>query len=78
MSRPSTPTICRPIEGGATIADRELFWDVNAVFSRNRAEQIMHGNEHPPGCFSCDLNNYDPTAYDIPGRFGYVRLIYRK
>lgn len=32
------------IEGDATIADRELFWDVNAVFSRNRAEQIVHGN----------------------------------
>ena len=31
----------------------------------------------PPACFSCSLNNYDPTTYDVPGRFGYVRLSYR-
>lgn len=31
----------------------------------------------PPGCFSCGLNNFDPTTYDVPGRFGYVRLSYR-
>ncbi|MCC2980977.1 TonB-dependent receptor domain-containing protein [Sphingomonas sp. IC4-52] len=30
----------------------------------------------PPACFSCSLNNYDPTTYDVPGRFGYVRLSY--
>jgi iron complex outermembrane receptor protein len=30
----------------------------------------------PPACFSCSLNNYDPTTYDIPGRFGYARLTY--
>lgn len=34
-------------------------------------------NVNPPGCFSCDLNNYDATTYDVPGRFGYVRLTYR-
>jgi iron complex outermembrane receptor protein len=26
-----------------------------------------------PGCISCDINNFDPTAYDIPGRFVYAR-----
>lgn len=26
-----------------------------------------------PGCVSCDINNFDPTAYDIPGRFVYAR-----
>lgn len=31
----------------------------------------------PPACFSCSLNNYDPTTYDVPGRFGYVRLSYK-
>jgi iron complex outermembrane receptor protein len=30
----------------------------------------------PPPCISCSLNNYDPTTYDIPGRFGYARLSY--
>ncbi|MBW6524670.1 TonB-dependent receptor [Sphingomonas sp. RHCKR47] len=28
----------------------------------------------PPACFSCSLNNYDPTTYDVPGQFGYLRL----
>ena len=27
-----------------------------------------------PGCNTCDLNNFDPTAYDIPGRFYYARV----
>ncbi len=31
-------------------------------------------NSDPPACFSCSLNNYDPTTYDVPGQFGYVRL----
>ncbi|MFJ5932299.1 TonB-dependent receptor domain-containing protein [Sphingomonas sp. NPDC092440] len=34
-------------------------------------------NVNPPGCFSCSLNNYDPTTYDVPGQFGYLRLSYR-
>ena len=31
-------------------------------------------DKDPPACFSCSLNNYDPTTYDVPGRFGYARL----
>ena len=31
-------------------------------------------NSDPPSCFTCSLNNYDPTTYDVPGQFGYVRL----
>ena len=30
----------------------------------------------PPGCFSCDLNNFDPTTYDVPGRYWYARVSY--
>ncbi|HET7817267.1 MAG TPA: TonB-dependent receptor [Sphingomicrobium sp.] len=26
-----------------------------------------------PGCFTCDLNNLDPTVYDVPGRYMYAR-----
>lgn len=33
-------------------------------------------NTDPPACFSCSLNNYDPTTYDVPGRFGYARISY--
>lgn len=31
-------------------------------------------NQDPPACFSCTGPNYDPTTYDVPGQFGYVRL----
>ena len=26
-----------------------------------------------PGCVTCDINNFDPTMYDVPGRFFYAR-----
>ncbi len=35
-------------------------------------------DEDPPGCFTCGLNNFDPTTYDAPGRFGYIRLSFRQ
>ncbi|OQW57309.1 MAG: hypothetical protein A4S17_04915 [Proteobacteria bacterium HN_bin10] len=35
-------------------------------------------DEDPPGCFTCGLNNFDPTTYDPPGRFGYIRFSYRQ
>lgn len=39
---------------------------VNNVFDRD-----------PPACFSCTGPNYDPTTYDVPGQFGYIRLSYK-
>lgn len=34
-------------------------------------------NVKAPGCISCDLNNFDPTAYDLPGRYFYARASFR-
>jgi iron complex outermembrane receptor protein len=34
-------------------------------------------NQDPPACFSCSVNNYDPTTYDVPGQFGYLRISYK-
>jgi len=31
-------------------------------------------NAHTPGCNTCDLNNMDPTLYNTPGRYYYVRV----
>jgi iron complex outermembrane receptor protein len=33
-------------------------------------------NRAPPPCFSCTGPNYDPTTYDVPGQFGYLRIAY--
>jgi iron complex outermembrane receptor protein len=35
-------------------------------------------DKDPPGCVTCALNNYDPNAYDAPGRFMYLQLSYRR
>lgn len=34
-------------------------------------------NKNPPGCISCDINNFDPTAYDASGRYYYARATVR-
>ncbi len=31
-------------------------------------------NTRAPGCNTCDINNFDPTTYDVPGRFYYGRI----
>ena len=31
-------------------------------------------NADPPACITCSLNNFDPTTYDVPGQFGYLKL----
>jgi iron complex outermembrane receptor protein len=35
-------------------------------------------DKDPPGCFTCNLNNFDPNVYDLPGRFFYLRLSYKQ
>ncbi len=34
-------------------------------------------NQDPPPCFTCTGPNFDPTTYDVPGQFGYIRLTYK-
>lgn len=34
-------------------------------------------DEDPPPCFSCALNGFDATTYDVPGVFWYARATYR-
>jgi iron complex outermembrane receptor protein len=29
---------------------------------------------NPPVCYSCSLNGYDASNYDLPGRFIYAQL----
>jgi len=31
-------------------------------------------NTRAPGCDTCDLNNLDPTVYDLPGQYFYARI----
>jgi iron complex outermembrane receptor protein len=34
-------------------------------------------DKDPPGCISCGLNNFDPTTYDVPGRYLYAKATVR-
>jgi iron complex outermembrane receptor protein len=34
-------------------------------------------DKDPPGCFTCSINNFDPTTYDVPGQFFYGRISYK-
>jgi iron complex outermembrane receptor protein len=34
-------------------------------------------NKIPPACNTCTGPNYDPTTYDVPGQFGYLRVAYK-
>ena len=34
-------------------------------------------NRDPPTCYSCSLNGFNGTTYDVPGIFGYLSAAYR-
>jgi outer membrane receptor protein involved in Fe transport len=34
-------------------------------------------NQDPPFCFSCELNSFDGSAYDVEGMFLYGRVVAR-
>lgn len=69
---------------GGNALDRRFYGDVQLTFRPSwvseRVSLALGINNvfdtDPPACFSCSLNNYDPTTYDVPGRFGYARVSY--
>jgi len=47
------------------------FWDDRFGFAVG-ANNIF--NTKAPGCVTCDINNFDPTVYDVPGRYYYAKV----
>jgi iron complex outermembrane receptor protein len=72
--------------GAANHLDARTYLDAQVRWTlpwADRAFRVALGannllDQDPPGCISCGLNNYDPNAYDAPGRFFYLRLTYRQ
>ena len=72
--------------GAANSLDAVTYWDLQGRWTPAVLEDrvtIALGinnvtDEDPPGCVTCGLNNFDPTTYDPPGRFGYIRFSYRQ
>ncbi len=70
--------------GGSELGSYSV-WDIQGRLTPSWLDESMTlalgvnnlFEEETPGCFSCDVNNMDPSVHDVPGRFGYVRLAYR-
>jgi iron complex outermembrane recepter protein len=59
--------------------DAQLNWTPPVM--DHRITLTVGGNnltdKDPPGCFTCSINNFDPTSYDVPGPFYYGRISYK-
>jgi iron complex outermembrane receptor protein len=71
-------------EGNGNELGRRLYTDIQFRWEPD----FLHGfgfaigannvfDTDPPACFSCGLNNMDPTTYDVPGTFFYGRVTLR-
>ena len=67
-------------EGDGNVMNSRFYTDMQLRFRVPGANEFGFAlgvnnlfDKDPPGCFTCDLNNMDPTMYDIPGRFFYAR-----
>ncbi|MFZ2031394.1 MAG: hypothetical protein WAU68_13865, partial [Vitreimonas sp.] len=74
------------VANGGTKLDSVSYWDIQLRWQPTHIAdghiQFALGINNitdvdTPGCFSCDVNNMDPTLHDIPGRFGYFRIAYK-
>jgi iron complex outermembrane receptor protein len=61
--------------GSRIYTDLQLRWNLHDGFGFAIGVNNLF-NVDPPGCFSCGLNNMDPTTYDVPGTFFYARATY--
>jgi iron complex outermembrane receptor protein len=52
--------------------DIQVRWDIAERFGFALGVNNLFSVD-PPACFTCGLNNMDPTTYDVPGRFFYAR-----
>ena len=47
------------------------FWDERFGFALG-VNNVL--DTRIPGCVTCEINNFDPTVYDVPGRYFYARI----
>jgi iron complex outermembrane receptor protein len=56
--------------------DLQLRWNLDEGFGFAIGANNLFDVD-PPACFTCGLNNMDPTTYDVPGTFFYARATVR-
>lgn len=72
-------------ETGGNVMKSRFFTDIQARFTPGWWEERFGFalgvnnlfDTKIPGCVTCDLNNFDPTVYDIPGRYYYARASFK-
>lgn len=76
---PANPSLSRNKLGSTTYHD--LFAGWNRAFGIEALKLSVNLNnafdKDPRVCFSCSLNGYDPSTYDVPGRFWSLQAAYR-
>ena len=73
------------VEGDGNRLKNTFYGDVQLTFSPAFLDRkfaftvgvINVFNQDPPACDTCTGPNYDPTTYDVPGQFGYLRVAYK-
>jgi iron complex outermembrane recepter protein len=76
--------LCSDEAAGFNTMDETFYNDVQVTWRPeldNGGMSIRLGvnnvlDEDPPECYSCALNGFDATLYDVPGQFVYLRLDY--
>jgi iron complex outermembrane receptor protein len=68
-------------EGDGNVLDAKFYTDAQVRWTPDFADNfnIALGINNlfktkAPGCFTCDINSFDPTMYDVPGRYLYARV----
>lgn len=76
---PSDPSLSRNKLGATTYHDAYAAW--TRAFGLDGLQLSLSLNnvfdKDPRVCFSCALNGYDPSTYDVPGRFWTLQAKYR-
>ena len=71
--------------GAANTLNSRFYTDLQLIYTPSALDRRVSFaagvnnlfNQNPPGCFTCSVNNFDPTTYDVPGQFGYLRVSYK-
>ena len=73
--------LCSNDAAGQNELDATIYVDFQATWQPLGSDQLTLTaginnlfDEDSPTCFSCALNGFDATTYDIPGSFGYMRF----
>ena len=76
--------VSRLREAGGNVMKSRFYTDLQLRFRAGEDEEFGFAlgvnnlfKTKAPGCVTCDINNFDPTVHDLPGRYFYARATAR-